>query len=134
MSLSTKQGSAKSTSYPTRPPPVAVNSNIASNQLRLLAEDGTTVGLFSLAGAQLLAEQQQKLLVEIRPAPNRVCKLMTDGELYRAKKEIDKNKPKPPSNHELRLTVAITSHDLAIKAKKLYSFLKEGSHVKIVIM
>ena len=102
-----------------------------------MAEDGEQLGIVSLSQAMNIAEDQQLDLVKIAPqAKPPVCKLMDYSkyrfELQKKEKEARKNQ-KTIQIKEVRLSAAIDTHDLEVKAKNAHKFLKDGDKVKVAI-
>ena len=84
-----------------------------------------------------MAEERQLDLVCIAPQGKPpVCKIMDYGkylfEQNKRNKDARKNQ-KTVSIKEVRLSATIDTHDLEVKAKNAYKFLKAGDKVKVSI-
>eukprot|EP00123_Amoebidium_parasiticum_P015549 comp23028_c0_seq1/m.36798 comp23028_c0_seq1/g.36798 ORF comp23028_c0_seq1/g.36798 comp23028_c0_seq1/m.36798 type:complete len:220 (-) comp23028_c0_seq1:66-725(-) len=103
--------------------------------LLLVGPDGTALGRYTLAGAQAAASEKGLLLVEVSGPPNHVCRLMSKEQLQQAERDARSKEAggRAPQEHELRLTSAISGHDLDTKARKLAQLLAQGSRVNVVI-
>ena len=114
-----------------------INEEIRVNELRLIDENGTVLGIMSAREAQLVANERDIDLVLIAPnATPPVCKLM-DYKKYvfdQAKKDRDaKKNQKVVSVKEVRLSIGIGEHDFNVKLKNVIKFLEEGIKVKVVV-
>ena len=114
-----------------------INEEIRVNELRLIDENGTVLGIMSARDAQLIANERDIDMVLIAPnAVPPVCKLM-DYKKYvfdQAKKERDaKKNQKVVSIKEVRLSIGIGEHDFNVKLKNAIKFLEEGNKVKIAV-
>lgn len=101
--------------------------------MRVIDESGQNVGVLSISDALNLAKERDIDLIEISPTVNPpVCKLMDYGKFLYIEKR--KTKVKPPHQTEIkatRISLAISNHDLEVKAKKVSEFLVDGDKVKI---
>ena len=116
---------------------VMINEEIRDPQVRVIANDGSQLGIMSSEQALQLAEEQQLDLVKIAPTANPpVCKIMDYGK-YRFeqdKRERDASKnQKVISVKELRLSPVIEDHDVGVRVKNCVKFLKDGNKVKVTI-
>ena len=116
---------------------VMINEEIRDPQVRVIANDGSQLGIMSSEQALQLAEEQQLDLVKIAPTANPpVCKIMDYGK-YRFeqdKRERDARKnQKVISVKELRLSPVIEDHDVGVRVKNCVKFLKDGNKVKVTI-
>ncbi|MBQ4637739.1 MAG: translation initiation factor IF-3 [Clostridia bacterium] len=114
-----------------------INEEIRDPQVRVIANDGSQLGIMSSEQALQLAEEQQLDLVKIAPTANPpVCKIMDYGK-YRFeqdKRERDARKnQKVISVKELRLSPVIEDHDVGVRVKNCVKFLKDGNKVKVTI-
>lgn len=87
--------------------------------------------------AYLLAQDRELDLVEISPNANPpVCKIVDWGKYnYQRTKQQQKNRKtaKSAEMKQMRFGLKIGDHDLAVKMKKVTSFLETGHKVKITL-
>ena len=112
-----------------------INEEIRDNELRVIDEDGTMIGVISRDEALQLAEEKNLDLVLISPnADPPVCKILDYGK-YRyesQKREKDaKKKQRVIQVKEIRLSTFIEEHDIQVKANTACKFLKDGDKVKV---
>ncbi|MPZ53965.1 MAG: translation initiation factor IF-3 [Acidimicrobiia bacterium] len=114
-----------------------VNGYIRAAEVRVVAPDGSQIGVKKLAEAIWLAEQLELDLVEVAPnAKPPVCRLMDYGK-YKYEQSVKereaRKKQTRTSVKELRMKVRIGDHDFDITARKAREFLGEGDKVKVNI-
>ena len=114
-----------------------VNEEIREKEVRVIANDGTQLGVLSIKDALKKAEEADLDLVLISPnAKPAVCKIMDLGkfiyEQSKKEKEARKNQ-KVVSVKEIRVSLTIEEHDIEIKAKNARKFLLDGDKVKITV-
>lgn len=114
-----------------------INEQIREPEVRVVAEDGSQLGVMSSQEAQKLADEADLDLVNISPkAKPPVCKIMDYGkyrfEQNKRQKEAKKNQ-KVITLKEMRLSATIDKHDMEVKAKNVKKFLEAGDKVKISI-
>ena len=112
-----------------------INDEIRAEELRVIAEDGSMVGIISRDEALDLADEKNLDLVEISPnAEPPVAKILDYGkyryEIQKREKEA-KKKQKTIQVKEIRLSTFIEDHDILVKAKTAGKFLKAGDKVKV---
>lgn len=114
-----------------------INEQIKDKEVRVVGENGDQLGIMSSEQALKLAIQQDSDLVKIAPNANPpVVKIMDYGKykFEQTKREKEaKKKQQIVTLKEMRLSPTIDQHDLAIKAKNVTKFLKEGDKVKVSI-
>lgn len=114
-----------------------MNHQIRAPQLRIIDEDGTQMGVLSRQEALELAVSRELDLVEISPnADPPVAKIVDWGKYnYQRTKQLQKQKrgSKSPEMKQMRFGLKIGEHDLAVKLRKVTSFLDEGHKVKITV-
>ena len=115
-----------------------INEQIRAKEVRLVAEDGTQLGVVPLSVALQKAEESGEDLVLIAPTANPpVCKIIDYGkyryEIARKDKEA-KKKQKIVTIKEVKLRPNIEQHDFDVKLKNALRFLEEGNKVKVTIM
>lgn len=107
--------------------------NIKHQKIRLIDENGTNLGIFTVKDGVAKAKEKNLNLIEINPSSTPpVCKIMDLGKyIFEAKKHKKETTQKAPEAKEIRLTPGIGEHDLKIKAQKVEEFIKDGSKVTI---
>ncbi len=112
-----------------------VNNFIKAKEVRLIDEEGTLVGVFLLAEAIAMAQDEEKdvILINDKSVPP-ICRLM---ELSKYKYKLQKSEKNSESASDktktIRMSVRIAPHDLAMYAKKAEEFMAKGSKVKIQV-
>ncbi len=105
-------------------------------QVRLVG-DNITVGVYPIAEAMKMAQDQQLDLVEISPnADPPVCKIIDYNKFLYEKKRKEKEmkaKSKASEVKEIRFTPNTDDHDFDFKAKHAEKFLKDGDKVKAYV-
>ncbi|WP_278506282.1 translation initiation factor IF-3 [Ligilactobacillus animalis] len=114
-----------------------VNEGIRARELRLIADDGSQLGVKSKHEALKLAEQANLDLVLVAPkAKPPVAKIMDYGkyrfELQKKQREARK-KQKVINVKEVRLSPTIDTNDFNTKVKNARKFLTKGDKVKVSI-
>lgn len=112
-----------------------INSQIKSTELRVLNDEGESLGIFPIAEALEMAKKQGVDLIEInalsKPA---IAKLMEYGKYqYEQKKKAQKAKlgAKTTETKSLQIKIGTGDHDLELKAKTASKWLKEGHRIKV---
>lgn len=122
---------------------MAVNKNLETNErirdheVRVIAEDGSQLGILTSKEANAIADARGLDLVKISPTTvPPVCKIM-DYSKYcydLAKKEKDaRRNQKITELKEVWLSMTIDQHDLETKAKQAFKFLDAGDKVRASI-
>ena len=96
--------------------------------------DNVEIGIYPIAKAQLIADEQELDLVEISPkAIPPVCKVMDYGKfLYDQKKQqASQKKTKAQVLKEIKFRPNIGENDFNVKINRLKDFLADGHKVKI---
>lgn len=114
-----------------------VHEGIRARELRLIADDGSQLGVKSKQEALKLAEQANLDLVLVAPkAKPPVAKIMDYGkyrfELQKKQREARK-KQKVINVKEVRLSPTIDTNDFNTKVKNARKFLTKGDKVKVSI-
>lgn len=108
---------------------------IRSLTVRLIDENGQSLGIVSVKEAQLLAQQRGLDLVEVSPDANPpVCKIADYGRMCYAeqkKKNEMKKKQKTMVLKEIQIRPNIQEHDYKVKINHVISFLQQRDKVKI---
>jgi translation initiation factor IF-3 len=112
------------------------NNMIRVPNVRLVGEN-VTVGVYPLADALIMAQEQALDLVEISPnADPPVCKIIDYNKFLYEKKRKEKEmkaKSKASEVKEIRFTPNTDDHDFDFKAKHAEKFLKDGDKVKAYV-
>lgn len=115
-----------------------LNEAIRVKECRLIAYDGSQLGIYPIEQAQRIADNEGYDLVEIAPqAQPPVCRIMDYGkfkydQVIKAK-QARKNQSKIETK-EMKFRPKIDIGDYTTKKKHVMRFLAAGSKVKITIM
>ena len=105
--------------------------------MRLIAADGTNVGVVPIEQARRDAEESQLDLVEIVPnAEPPVCRVMDFGKFLfdkNKKKQAAKKKQKQIQVKEIKFRPGTDDGDYQIKLRNLRKFLEHGDKVKVTL-
>ena len=115
-----------------------LNEQITVRECRLIGFDGTQLGIYPVAQAQRVADDQGLDLVEIAPnAEPPVCRIMDYGKFKYDQaikaKQARKNQNKIEVK-EMKFRPKIDVGDYTTKKKHVLRFLEAGNKVKITIM
>ncbi len=115
-----------------------INEQIGNQPVRLLAEDGSQVGIMSAEEARAYAYGRELDLVEVSAnADPPVCRALDYGK-WRYEEERKLRAALRNQVHvslkEVQLRPKIGSHDYAWKRDRALEFLRDGSKVKAVVM
>jgi translation initiation factor IF-3 len=114
-----------------------VNGYIRAPEVRVVAPDGSQVGVKKLSEALWLAEQLELDLVEVAPtARPPVCKIMDYGKYKYEQSVRDREARKKQTRtviKEARLTPRIADHDFDMQARRTMEWLAEGDKVKVTV-
>lgn len=121
-----------------REEPYRINEDIHASEVRIIGfEDESRNGVFSIAEARQMAQNEKKDLVEVAPnAVPPVCRIVEYTKFkYEQKKREKENKSK---QHvvvvkEIRFGPNTDEHDFNFKLKHAEKFLKEGNKVKAYV-
>lgn len=115
-----------------------INDQIRANEVRVIGEDGSQLGVRSLKDALILSSTAELDLVEIAPNTNPpVCKIMDFGRYKYEQEQSKKAARKNTTNvvvKEMKFRPKIDGHDYTTKMSHVRRFLEEGSKVKLTIM
>jgi len=116
---------------------VPINNQIRDKEVRVVAEDGTQLGVMDTAEALRRAEEAGLDLVLIAATANPpVCRIIDSGkfryEQLRREKEA-KKKQHIVEIKEIRLSPNIDSNDMTTKVNNARKFLTRGDRVKITL-
>lgn len=116
-----------------------VNEKIRAEEVQLITQDGTNVGILAKNKALKMAEEAGLDLVLIAEQGKEgvaVVKIMDFGKvLYeKKKKRVEAKKhQKIIKVKEIKVRPKIGEHDYQIKVKQMIQFLKSGKHVKVTL-
>ena len=121
--------------YPTRGTPrLRINGKIRAREVRVIAEDGQQVGVWSLGEAIQLARASGVDLVEVAPnASPPVCRIVDYGRyVYEQNKREKESKKHHHASKvkEVQLSASIDHHDFGIKVSHAIEFLCDEMKVK----
>ena len=106
--------------------------------MRLVAPDGSQIGVRSIEEAQWLASQLGLDVVEVAPEANPpVCRLMDYGK-YKYEQSVRQREARKKQTRtvikEVKFRPKIDGHDFEVKRRRVVEFLDEGDKVKITMM
>lgn len=117
-------------------PDVRINERIRAREVRLVG-DNVEQGIYSIAEARRIAEEQELDLVEISPnAEPPVCKVLDYQKfVYQQKKRAKEQKQKQAkvTVKEVRFGPQTDDHDYNFKLKHAIGFLEDGNKVKAYV-
>ena len=115
-----------------------LNDEITARECRLIGFDGAQLGIYTVAQAQRVADDQNLDLVEIAPnAEPPVCRIMDYGKFkydQAIKAKQARKKQTKVEIKEMKFRPKIDVGDYTTKKKHVIRFLEAGSKVKITIM
>lgn len=113
---------------------IRINQSIAAPELRVIAADGSNLGVMSRTDALAMAADRELDLIEISPnAIPPIAKIMEYGKyLYEQKKKQRETKAKSHATEtkSLQMRIGTSDDSLGIKAKQASEWLNEGHRVK----
>ena len=114
-----------------------INDEIKAKEIRVIDDNGNSLGIMGVPEALEIAEEKELDLVEIAPTANPpVCRIM-DYKKYvfdLAKKEKDARKnQKVIDTKEVRIGLGIGDHDFDVKVRSAEKFLKDGDEVRLTV-
>jgi len=114
---------------------VRVNERIRTKTVRLIAVDGTQLGIIPVREALDSAKEAGLDLVEVAPNTDPpVCRIMDYGKYkYQSSKKTQgtKKKVKAVQLKEIKLRPHTDEHDLGFKIRNLKKFLEKKNRVKV---
>ena len=119
-----------------RPARTPINENITATEVRLIASDGTQVGVVPIEEALKAAEEAGLDLVKIADSDPVVCKIMDFGKkIFEEKKAkaAAKKKQKQVQIKEIKLRPGTEEGDYQVKLRNLIRFLENGDKGKVTI-
>ncbi|MBP6916796.1 translation initiation factor IF-3 [Candidatus Saccharibacteria bacterium] len=114
------------------------NEQIKADTLRVISQEGSQLGVMSRKEALEAARIADLDLVEISPnAEPPVAKIVDWGKFnYQKTKQQQRNKrnTKVSELRQMRFSLKISDHDIAVKLRKINSFLSDGDKVRVSIV
>jgi translation initiation factor IF-3 len=113
-----------------------INNQIRAREVRLIDETGKQLGVFPLEKALQLARERNLDLIQVTDKVEPpVCKMGDYGKyLYSLQKKERKLRTKAGELKGVRISFAISPHDLETKAKQAEKFLKKGYRVRVELI
>jgi translation initiation factor IF-3 len=113
-----------------------INEQIRVSPIRVIAEDGSQLGVMPTAQALARAREVELDLVEVAPTENPpVCRIMDFGKFkYQQKKRQAKGQAHQMKIKEIRLRPKTGDHDVAVKVARAREFLAEKNKVIVSVM
>src|SRR6187399_2680039 len=128
-------GGGRRFSRDTRGPQIRVNHRIRVPEVRVVAEDGSNLGVLSTEQALRRAQSVGLDLVEVNPkASPPVCKILDFGKFkYEEKKKAREAKKKQTvvEVKEIKIRPKTDDHDLDVKVRAIRKFIEAGNKVKV---
>lgn len=114
-----------------------MNDLITATSVRLIAADGTQVGVVPIGDAQRMAVESELDLVEIVPtAEPPVCRIMDFGKFLfeqSKKRHAARRKQKQIQIKEVKFRPGTDEGDYQIKLRNLIRFLEAGDKAKVTL-
>ncbi len=115
-----------------------LNSEITVEEVRVVDEDGTQLGILPTGDALRVSEDKGLDLVEVAPmAKPPVCRIMDYGKLqFQKSKKASQAKKKQQVIHvkEVKFRPNTDAHDFDFKIHHAERFLKDGNKAKVTLM
>lgn len=101
--------------------------------MRVIDEAGKQLGIMDLREALQIAQERNLDLVQVtEKVEPPVCKIIDYGKyFYSEEKKRKKAQKQTGQLKQIRISFAISQHDLEVKAKMAEKFLKKGNKVRI---
>jgi len=115
-----------------------INSEIRAANVRVIAEDGTQLGIFPLNQALALAREGALDLVEVAPNLDPpVCRIMDYGKYrYQQTKKVHEAKKKRTiiQVKEVKIRPKTEEHDFQFKLRNIRKFLTKKNKTKVFLL
>lgn len=113
-----------------------LNRQITAADVRLIDQDGTSLGIVAIAEALKLATDADVDLIETVPsATPPVCRLMRYSKWQYQKEREAKAQPRTKRDvKDLQFGVRIGAEDMRVKCRKAAEFLLNGDKVRVVVI
>ena len=110
-----------------------VNNQIRAREIRVIDDAGNQLGIMAPQEAIQLARERNLDLIQVtEKVEPPVCKIMDYGKyLYQLKKKEKSSRQKSGELKGIRLSFAISPHDLETRAKQAEKFLNKGNKIRI---
>src|SRR5688572_10996963 len=119
----------------TRGPQIRINHRIRVPEVRVVAEDGSNLGVLATEAALRRAQEVGLDLVEVNPkASPPVCKILDFGKFkYEEKKRARDAKKKQTvvEVKEVKIRPKTDDHDIDVKVRAIRKFIEAGNKVKV---
>ena len=119
----------------TRGPQIRINHRIRVPEVRVVAEDGSNLGVLATEAALRRAQEVGLDLVEVNPkASPPVCKILDFGKFkYEEKKRARDAKKKQTvvEVKEVKIRPKTDDHDIEVKVRAIRKFIEAGNKVKV---
>lgn len=115
---------------------IFVNHQIRANEVRLIDENDTQVGVVRLQEALNMAQERGLDLIQVTEKVDPpVCKIGDYGKyLYREEKKAKEAKKHTGGDlKEVRLTYTMSEHDLQTRADQALKFLGRGDRIRVTL-
>ncbi len=120
---------------PRGTPQIRVNHRIRVPEVRVVADDGSNLGVLPTNEALRRAQERGLDLVEVNPKANPpVCKILDFGKYKyeEKKKQRDaKRKQTVVEVKEIKIRPKTDDHDIDVKVRALRKFIEQGNKVKV---
>lgn len=111
-----------------------INGQIRAQNVRLVSEDGSQLGIKPIQEALHLAREAGLDLVEIAPqAVPPVCKVIDYKKFRYIQEKKNKVVHKTGVMKEIKIRPKIGEHDLVVKIRHIQKFLEEKNKVKVLM-
>ena len=120
---------------PRGTPQIRVNHRIRVPEVRVVADDGSNLGVLPTNEALRRAQERGLDLVEVNPKANPpVCKILDFGKYKyeEKKKQRDaKRKQTVVEVKEIKIRPKTDDHDIDVKVRAIRKFIEQGNKVKV---
>jgi translation initiation factor IF-3 len=115
---------------------ILINNQIRAEKVRLIDENGKNLGVFLLEEAIKMAKERNLDLIQVtEKVEPPVCKIGDYGKyLYSLEKKEKAAKSTAGKIKGVRISFAISPHDLETKVKMAEKFLKKGYRVRVELV
>src|SRR5512138_1543949 len=128
-------GGGRRFSRDPRGPQIRINHRIRVPEVRVVADDGSNLGVLPTNEALRRAQERGLDLVEVNPKANPpVCKILDFGKYKyeEKKKQRDaKRKQTVVEVKEIKIRPKTDDHDIDVKIRALRRFVESGNKVKV---
>jgi len=113
-----------------------INEQIRTPQVRVIASDGTQLGVIATEQALMIAREQDLDLVEVAPTERPpVCRIMDFGKFkYQQKKKSHKQHTHHTKIKEIRVRPKTGDHDIETKVNQAKGFLAHKDKVVVSVV